>query len=177
MKRFSSLLLLLTFVALGFGQDRKDRPDFSGTWRMTESKNIATNDRTGTYSKTLVIVHHEPEIKITIHFTENGQEKRHDEIYFTDGRGETNRTFRDQVVKSMTKWDGSKLEVHHFDTTSTADPSSGAKTFKVELIEKWQLSKDDKVLTKTISVKAPAGVKMVNSTGRGRVKEVFTRSE
>jgi hypothetical protein len=177
MMRFSPCLFLLTLVAFAFGQGRSDKPNFSGTWRLTESKNVATNNPTGTYSKTLVIVHHEPEIKMTIQFSESGQSRSLDETYFTDGRGETNRTFRGQIVESKTRWDGSKLEFHHVDTTSVPVPSGGTKVVKLERIEKWQLSKDAKTLTQTTSLKGPPGLAVVNAMGSGPAKEVFTRRE
>jgi len=177
MKNIVAYLLLLTFFTFTFGQNRSDKPNLSGTWRLAESKGVAKlNNQTENFVKTMVIIHQEPEIKMTIQIKDNGYEKSPEENFFSDGRGEINSTFgENKVLKSKTKWSGNKLEVRRIDTISIHNPAGYTKVIKLEINEKWELSKDGNTLTKTTSVSGPPGSRLINSMGGGPSKEIFSR--
>ena len=110
MKKLTVCLLSLLLAQLSFGQSRSTKPDLSGTWRLVESRNIRLKVP-GTFTKTLVIVHHDPEIRVTTQLNENGRERSLEQVYFSDNRGESNPTFAEnQAVRSQTRWRGEKLE-------------------------------------------------------------------
>lgn len=174
MRRIVVFFVLCSLSTLVFGQNRNDKPDLNGTWRLVESKNIAkTPGQTDLFEKTLVIVHSEPEIKITTELKDNDRTKALEAVFFTDGRGEANSTFRDAGVKSKTKWSGNKLEIRRFETMSITTPEGDTKTIKVTDIERWELSKDGNTLTRTISLSGTADVKFKNTLGPP--SEVFSR--
>lgn len=116
--------------------------------------------------QTLVVVHQEPELKITRKIKLDGQEQSQDYAYYSDGRGETNPPLigRGGEVKSKTKWDGAKLVAKASTSQQTPD---GA--LYIETTQKWELAEDGKTLTETVSRGSP---------GRGvvTVKQVFARA-
>ena len=105
MRRIVAFSVLCSLSILIFGQNRPDRPDLSGTWRLVESKNIAKMPgQTDFFEKTLVIVHNEPEIKMTTQLKDNESMKILEAVFFCDNRGETNSTFREnEGAKTTTR--------------------------------------------------------------------------
>ena len=153
-----------------------ESPDLSGNWRVVETKNVAKMPgQTELFEKTLVIIHKEPEIKITTQLKDNGRTKELETVYFTDSRGETNATFRESGVKSTTRWSGNKLEIRRVEAMSIKDPAGAIKVIKVDYIERWELSKDGNTLTITTNVSGPADVTFKNTSGPGPSKEIFSR--
>ncbi len=110
------------------------------------------------------------------HIKDEGLDKSLEQIFFSDERGETNPTFREnQTLKSKTKWKDNKLEVHSVDTLSVQDPGGNKTVLKLEKTVKWELSKDGNTLTNITSASGPPGVRMKNSQGNGPAREIFSR--
>lgn len=140
------------FLALAVsvpGQTNKTKigpPDLGGVWLLDESKsNVGTGkDRISDYS--LNIVHREPEIRMTKNFTRGGRRFTEELIYYTDGRPELKGRRLDS--QSITRWQNGKLV-----SRSTSGPS-GMRTdpaFEFITTDVWELSKDGKTLTRTIT--------------------------
>jgi len=130
------LFLLAVFcVAPVFSQNKNEKPNFSGTWILDESKsnkalkalfkssknnpNLNSNEKT---IHKLVIEHSEPEIKVaeiitTKSFDENGKSIKKAEktlpsqTYYTDKRGEQNVNEKNQPFNSISKWNDKKIFV------------------------------------------------------------------
>jgi hypothetical protein len=176
MRRIVALSVLCSLSILVFGQNLSDKPDLSGTWRLVESKKIAQmSGQTDLFEKILVILHREPEIKITTQLKDNGSTKELETVFFADSRGETNSTFREGGKKTTTRWSGKKLEILRVDTMSVTDTAGLTKVIKVEHTERWELSKDGNTLTRTSQLSGPADVKFKNALGGGPSTEVFSR--
>src|SRR5919112_967603 len=98
MKRVLLTLCLLAACAAGVGaaaarDDKKAKPDLSGTWELDRSKSDFGLFRDRPISKadsTLVVAHREPELKISRTLRLNGQQELKEFTYYTDERGETN---------------------------------------------------------------------------------------
>lgn len=173
MKLFTFFLLLFGFTTFCLGQSKNDnKPNFSGTWQLTDTKNAARIDG---YKETRIVVYQEPEIKITIKFNKNNNEKTSETKYYSDGRGETNPSISDnQIFNTKTKWDGKALKVQRTKEITAPDNTK----IKLTIIEKWEISKDGKTLTETTTVSAPFGGKTVNTIGDGSpAKRFFSRVE
>src|SRR3989442_672191 len=108
------LVLFICTHAFAFQEPKdppntKAKPDFSGTWILESS----TVDGLALVEKALVILHHDPEMRVGRKIIANGHEQLVELVYFTDGRGETNPLFRNsdrfESVKSKTKWKGNRL--------------------------------------------------------------------
>ncbi|MDT7687296.1 MAG: hypothetical protein QOE46_55 [Acidobacteriota bacterium] len=134
-------------------KDEKPRPDMSGTWTLDRSKSDFGPFRERPISKadsTLVIAHHDPELKITRTLTLNGQQETKEFNYYTDGRGEANpAVIGTGEVKSKTKWDGDKVSAH---SKMTWPGQNGAAGVEMDVTQKWQVSADGKTLTNTTAL-------------------------
>ena len=138
------------------------KPDFSGTW-LLDTKKSNTIGLTTRPDLPITISHQDPEFKMVISSESNGQIKKHEFIYFTDERGETNEAtsvitttpravkpeeLKNQVTKSKTKWSGDKIV-----TRSRYDLNvPGGHFVQFEQVDEWKLSKEGKVLTQTSRV-------------------------
>lgn len=178
MKKLTTGVLLLLLIQCVWGQTRNAKPDLSGTWRLVESHNIRRS-QPGTFEKTLLISHREPEIRITIQLNENGRERNLEQVYFSDKRGEANPAFgNNQSINTKTRWNGKRLEIRRIETTTLRDPAGTMRTIRIEIREIWELSEDRNRLTHTTSVSSPGG-KVVNeaSVDNSPPVEVFARVE
>ena len=98
MKTILLLLCLFACAAAGAaaGDDRKKEgkhPDLSGTWTLDRSKSdfgVFWDRPLAKTDATLVVVHNEPELKVTRTLRLNGREETKELVYYTDGRGESN---------------------------------------------------------------------------------------
>ncbi len=148
-----SVLCLSFFCLVNFvsGQS-KGKPDLSGIWNLTSSKNIAVQDN---YTETLEIIHNDPEVRF-ISETSTGDSK-FETVYFSDERGEKNpeRTGT-ETRETKTKWDGKSL------VTRQVREITGPNNVKVKitLTTRRELSKDGNSLTETtrVSSSSPPGV-------------------
>ncbi|MBV9958697.1 MAG: hypothetical protein JO360_09765 [Acidobacteria bacterium] len=154
MRRIAVALSLLICIASGIAQENKKgstgqtRPDLSGTWLVNERESskpgmfgaMQSNQKSSGDTKYL-IEHHDPEIKVTMQFCHAQEcvtldEKR----FYTDERGEQNVDRTGRSVNSITRWDGKKI------VTKFPGKSANYDGFM-----KWELSKDGKKLTRTIT--------------------------
>lgn len=176
MRTITASLFLLTLVTFSAGQNRSDKPNLSGTWRLIEAKNMPKLK--DDFTKTLVIVHQEPEIKMATQIKDDGLEKKLEQIYFSDSRGEVNPGFgENQTLKSKTKWRGTKLETRYVLAITVRGPAGEPYNIKLDIAEKWELSKDGNTLTKTVSVSGPPEGRLTNAMGGGSPEEIFSRVE
>ena len=142
-KGFVSLWMLIT-VTVCFAQaeteraDKQAKPDLSGTWILDKSK----SRKVEADHFTLVIVHREPEVRITEKSVKDGREMIKEIIYYTDGRSDSDTTQGDRYEKIKIKWKGNTLIRENIYTTT------GVK-FEMVSTEEWKLSNDKKSLTHT----------------------------
>jgi hypothetical protein len=138
------LWVLMTAVAC-FAQAERERadkpspPGLSGTWVLDKSK----SPKVEADEFTLVIVHREPEIRITEKLLENGRELVNESIHYTDGRSDSDSAEGDRYQKVKIRWKGDTLIRETIYTT-------GGTRFEMVSTEEWKLSKDNKTLTRTI---------------------------
>ena len=153
MKHILITALMLSFVTLSAGQNVKNKPDLSGTWKLVESPKLTPpNARMLNAGDSLRIAQSDPEIKMSARFLVDGQESVNQLTYFSDGRGETNTGAQgNQSIASVTKWNGNKLTTKYSIPISFSGPS-GIKTGKMDVTQKWELSKDGTKLTQITSV-------------------------
>jgi len=178
-KKLILILCTMSCVVVCFAQDKKSRPDLTGTWVRSSYK---SNHRgqIENYPVTLTISHNEPELKITRKRVVQGKEKIADEVYYTDGRGEKNEAqfqsalavgssptsgivqkgATDPQTKSKTKWEGNKLV-----SRSSAHLEAVGQRFDIDTAQQRELSADGKTLTITITT----------MPGGSTITEVFDR--
>jgi hypothetical protein len=154
----------------GVKAQKKAPPDLSGVWKLDKSK--------GNYAKysglkpdadlILVVSHAEPEIKVVRRSIWAGQERVQEAVYYSDGRGETSRTFMGSAEhKSKSEWDGDRL------VTRFSYPSKGPGrgTFTYEVTQEWKLSADGETLTQTERVRQ-TGTPLTTRPGSGPIPGV-----
>ena len=177
MKRASTqiimLLALTTTVALGVrsghGQSDKSKeegakPDFSGAWIRDNNKSSGLQGPLATAELAVSITHKDPEFRIARSIKLNEQQMTQELVYYTDHRGETNpATIGSGEVKSKTKWTKNKIET----TASWSRTSRTGDVSNFDSTEKWELSADGKVLTDTVDISTPNGMRSI--------KQVFNR--
>lgn len=146
----SVALLFLVWVA-GAGQTTdksKTRPDLSGVWAFDNSKSkIDLKGKEQFADYVLTIVHHEPEIRITRTYKEDGRERSEESIYYTDGRPEV--TPRGKDSEPTTRWQGNKLVRRSVRMSTRAFQNIPTEVVNTET---WQLSADGKTLTRTMTI-------------------------
>lgn len=163
-KSLCLLQLMLLFWTLSLAQGGKkqlsntNKPNLSGQWVLDHQEDEfgKSNMRLPGEVK-LIVVHNEPEIKITQISNSKGQSVSEELIYYSDGRGEKNlgphsphristkpSDADDEVMKSKTKWKGNKLVTQ----THIHKTESGA-TLIMDIIDEWKLSTDGRTLILT----------------------------
>ena len=159
MKAVSLISLFLALAFCARAQPNKDKPkseppDLSGLWLLDESRsNVGRGkDRISDYS--LSVVHREPEIRMTKKYMRGGRHFNEELIYYTDGRPELKGGRLDS--QSVTRWRSGKLV-----SRSTFAPNGLRTEPPLEIIttEEWELSKDGKTLTRTITMTGTFGSK------------------
>ena len=164
----------------------KAKSDFSGTWLLDPGKsNVGPS---ATPDRPLKIAHHDPELRITHLVESNGQVIGRDFVYYTDGRGETNRIMMflstridltprphdGTAIKSKTTWSSNKLITR---SRSPVRSLIGGQLLEFEIIDEWKLSSDGKTLTqtsRTVSRKDMSGAIFVPAN-RPDMKRVYNR--
>ena len=103
---------------LYLGQDNRDQstgqktlPDLNGTWIFDKSVSDYKVFGAPSYdAMTMLIVHNEPNIKITRRIFKKNKERKQDLSYYSDERGEANISLSGLgTIKSKTKWEGPVL--------------------------------------------------------------------
>ncbi len=175
MKQSIALLVLLSLYATSvFAQNdksnqaaEKPRPNFSGTWVRDNSKsNLGpfSGSPMARAELTLVIVQHDPELKISRKLKLGERELAGELTYYTDGRGEINpSSFSRAEVKSKTKWDSDQIVAQSPHSRTT--PAGG--TINLDTTERWELSSEGKTLIQTTTITSPKGSRTI--------KQVFNR--
>ena len=140
------------------------KPDFSGTWSRDNAKSSGLQGALADAALTMVVVHHDPELKISRSIKFNDQERSQELAYYTDRRGETNPSvFARGDLKSKTKWDKNKIESR----ASWSTMSRSGEPSDFDLTERWELTPDGKTLTDTVEISSGRGVRTL--------KQVFNR--
>src|SRR5689334_476225 len=105
---------LLATISTGMAQNDKNKPneqkkpDLSGTWILDASQSNFGSNKDKVTDYTVIIVHREPEIRITWRFKQGGQEFSQEAVYYIDGRPELSpNNFSDP--QPTTRWHGRKL--------------------------------------------------------------------
>ena len=164
----------------------KPKPDLTGTWLLVTAKsNVGSSVTSG---QPIKIIHHDPEFRITRMVASNGRVAGQDFVYYTDGRGETNRMVmslrphsylypeRDDkvAIRSKTTWTGNKLVTR---SRSPARGVIGGQLLEFEIIDEWKLSPDGKTFTltsRTVSRQDGSGAIFVPAN-RPDMKRVYNR--
>lgn len=163
---FSCLSAWAAAAAARDDKKKEKHPDLSGTWQLDKSKSDFGPFDERPLSKadsTLVVAHHDPELKITRTLRLNGREETKEFAYYTDERGETNQSaFGVGEVKSKTKWDGDKVlaQAHVTRRGQSGD-------YELDVMQKWQVSSDGRTLTHTTHIS--------NQTDSQDIKLVYRR--
>ncbi len=166
MERLASLFCFVLICALGMASAAaqakrrtvKPSPDFTGTWLLDTAKSNVGSPTTR--DQPVRITHRDPEFRITRMVESDGRVAGQEFVYYTDGRGETNRMVnslrphsylnpeRDNkvAIKSRTTWTGNRL-ITRF--RSPERSVIGGQLLEFEIIDEWKLSPDGKALTQT----------------------------
>jgi hypothetical protein len=193
-KRAIILILLITGVALGKGQDdkaqnnRQNKPNLSGTWELDKSKSKVTGDNPIMKGGAifLTITHNEPLIRIVQKTDLHGREWIKEFLYYTDGRGENNPAANLYIssyegnenpnspsprrTESKSKWKDNKVKIRYSIIVRIPD---GRRT-KVEVEEEWVMSPDGKMLTQTTSF-SNNDSNFITSVKPRKLKKVFNK--
>jgi hypothetical protein len=143
MKNTLACLVLFALAAACLGQNgRKQepqpRPDLTGTWVLDKSK----SDRVKQFDSTLIIVHRDPELKITQTDVRKAERVTKDYVFYTDERGESNPMYYGTAkFDSDTKWEGGTIVAYTCVRRYTGAKCHGADS------QRWQISADGQTLT------------------------------
>ena len=146
-------------------QNKQNKPDLTGTWEFDQRQSYPASTR-GQFSSILTIVQRDPEIRMTTELILEGQETVREVVLYTDGRVEQNVGYTGHAAHRKSEWDGRTL-VTKYSRTYT---SVGWTKHDIEEIERWQLSKDGKILTRK-----RIGLEWPNSFGPYLSKAVYRR--
>jgi hypothetical protein len=183
----SAIIVTLLLCGSAAAQNSKAtaKPDFSGTW-LLDTKKSNTGGLTTRPDLPITISHQEPEFKMVISSEANGQIKKHEFTYFTDGRGEENEAtsiitanpaafkpedLKNKVTKSKTKWRGDKIVTRSRYTLNVP----GASLIEFEQVDEWKLSTDGKILTQTSRVNLQSSNSAFFPSNAPDKKRVFNR--
>jgi hypothetical protein len=143
MLRFANRLIAASIVfSLAAVAQSTPNTNFSGRWRMLKDQSDF-----GKFSRPDMVIRvidqHDPILNLHTVDTTAGKTTTSDIAYFTDGTQSTNnRGGREATSKAF--WDGSALMIRTETTDSKHDP--------IEIVERWELSPDGKILTSTSDV-------------------------
>ena len=178
MKKLLTVVLVSWLFTCTLAQDSKtkqdaQKPDFSGTWTRNNPRTDAmpAQDPMAMLQMTLKITYQSPKLKINRTVSNDRSipnilppgvtELKAEFSYFTDGRGESNRStfgpspFGASDVKSKTGWEGDKLVVR----SSASRPSPDGGSVIVTSTETWELSSDGKTLIETTTFNSLVGTR------------------
>jgi hypothetical protein len=154
-------------------------PNLSGRWERDESRSRSIKEVLPRGAVKLAIAHRDPELRIIRLGVANDKQVETNLLYYTDERGENNRVvfaldlsvaepggdpFKVEELKSKTKYEGRQLVSRSF---FSQNAFGGDYKFRIDVIEKRELSSDGKTLTI---------VTLFNSLrGQSSITEVFNR--
>lgn len=145
MRRRAILACLLT-VSFAAACAAQSKPNFSGTWKLNTSKSDF-GMIPGPDSRTDVIDHAEPNVKITTSQAGPQGKMEASLTYTTDGKEASNK-MGPRDVKSIVGWEGNSLVV-----TSKLNFNEQEVTIKAS----WSLSEDGKTMTQNVHLAAQMG--------------------
>lgn len=141
-----AIVAALSVTAFATSMLAQTKPNFSGTWKL----NVAKSDfgpLPAPDSRTDVITHNEPTIKIDVD-QKGGQGDFAGTInYTTDGKEATN-SMGPREIKSTLAWEGSNLAVNSKLMYNDAE---------ITIKNVWTLSEDGKTLTQNAHIVSPMG--------------------
>jgi hypothetical protein len=139
-------------------------PNFTGLWELNKSKSKLTKENPvnngGTV--TISITHSDPELRIVQKTVWKGKESQRESIYYTDGRGESNKTSNlylsfyngnetgsptPRATQSISTWKDKKVKTTYSFMVQLPD----GRQLKMNAAEEWQLSSDGQTLQQTTS--------------------------
>ena len=169
---FQSLLACLSLLmvcALAAGaQKAEGRLDLTGTWELDRARSDfgpLSGSPVVRAEVTLTVTHAGPELKITRRERRDGREQTVALVYYTDGRGEVNPSTLGRVgLRSTTRRDGDRI----VSTSTLTRRGPDGKSTTLETVERWQLSRDGRLLTQTTSTSYGGGTQTI--------KQVFRRA-
>jgi hypothetical protein len=174
MKNISLCICLLSFATLCFagGRDQKSGektpPDLSGSWSLDKAKSdVGFGMKAELADVTLVIVQDEHEVKVTKRIKNGGRETTDETVYQIEGGGKTGPG-GNRGSQPVSKWSGRKLVTKR--AIEINGLTRGGRPVTMETTEEWEISKDGKSLTQTISQTG-----MPNVSPSSRSKFVFNR--
>jgi hypothetical protein len=168
---FVSAILLLSF---GAAAQEQANPNFSGTWIFDAKSSRVSDDFKKEFKDyTLVIIHTEPEIKITRSAVLKNENGSADLILYTDKRGEKNRPYfrvTAQEAVSKTFWKKGVL------VSESIEKFPESIDWRLQRTEKYSLSEDKKTLTLNVTTNNNSAGQLITSSD-GSYKWVFRRKE
>ena len=180
MKTVALCILLLSCVtSIARAQNNRNTPNLTGNWRLVESQNssVSGNQTANRPTTTLIIVHQDPEIRMTLQTVVNRRASHVRHTYFTDGRGETNRMpSTNQILSSRTRWRNGEIEIRRSDAVTVRLGGDSTRTVSIEATERWQLSNDGRTLVQTITTRLPRGFD-ARARNAEPIRNVFSRVE
>jgi hypothetical protein len=142
----STAALVAILCAGAMGLPAADKPDFSGEWTLNASKSDF-GPMPAPEKMIRKVEHKDPDLKITTTTAAQGNERKNEAAYKTDGSESVNKSGSGES-KSVVKWEGANI------TIATKREIQG---MTIEQNEKWTLSEDGKTLTIDGLLKAPQG--------------------
>ncbi|MBI5087274.1 MAG: hypothetical protein HZB13_22070 [Acidobacteria bacterium] len=137
---------LALMLALGVAS-AADKPDFSGFWKINNSKSDFGPMPSGPDKFERKIEHKDPELKMTTVQSFQGNERTSDVAYTIDGAQHTVKMGQGEAKVTAT-WKGKVLEI------SAIREIQGNE---IKSLEKWTLSEDGKTLTSENNISTPQG--------------------
>jgi hypothetical protein len=128
-----------------------------GSGANTSDINGEWIQKTGNRLISLIVEHHEPEIKVTRRVVSEAEDETEISVYYTDGRGEINVS-NGTPMKSITKWKDQNL-TFIISNTSKVD----GDTFKFQKSMKWEMSSDGNSLIEAAESRMSASAGFVGS--------------
>jgi hypothetical protein len=144
-------ILLLNFCIAAQDKSPQANPDFTGTWIFdAKASQVSADFKRDFKDYTLVIVHNEPQIKITRSAVLKNENVSAELILYTDKRGEKNRPYF-RVVKqeavSKTFWKKGVL------VSETTEKFAENIDWRIDSTDKYILSEDKKTLIINMTIK------------------------
>jgi hypothetical protein len=157
------LMMLVSALSLAVGTAlacAQGKTNFSGTWLLDKSRSDLSAlsgmgedaEKAQNATVTMVVVHQEPNLKVTRTLKTDEGEKTQTQTYHTDGTETTNAGPRGGPIVSKASWEGNNLVI-----VSTRTMTILWKDVSVQGKTIWSLSPDGKTLLVDSHVHSPRG--------------------